>query len=144
MIAFETGVGIERGIEDVFDYVADPRNFPDWNSAVEVVRPTSPNGAGATYAMQRRLPDGRATNLLEVVTSERPREFAIRTTSGPTTFLYRYRFIAGEGGTAVRLDAKVELPAVARLVPTLARRAVKHGVDENLATLKLILERRGG
>jgi hypothetical protein len=144
MIAFETGVGIERRIEDVFDYVADPCNFPDWNSAVAVVRPASPDGAGTTYAMQRRLPDGRAGNQLEVVTSERPREFVIRTTSGPTPFLYRYRFIAGEGGTDVRLDAEVELPGAARLLPGLARRAVKHGVDENLATLKLILERRGG
>jgi hypothetical protein len=143
MIAFETGVG-KRGLEHVFDYVSDPRNLPDWNSAVEVVRRTSSSGAGATYAMQRRLPDGLATNQLEVVTSERPREFAIRTTTGPTPFLYRNRFTAGDGGTDVRLDAQVELPGAARLLPGLARRAVKHGVDENLETLKLILEHRGG
>jgi hypothetical protein len=40
----------------------------------------------------------------------------------------------------VRLDAHVELPGAAALLPALARRAVKKGVDANLVTLKNVLE----
>jgi hypothetical protein len=40
----------------------------------------------------------------------------------------------------MKLDAQVELPGAAALLPQLARRAVKRGVDDNLATLKQILE----
>jgi hypothetical protein len=92
--------------------------------------------------MERQLPTGRATNQLEIVTHEQPRGFAIRTTAGPTPFLYRYRFAAENRETVVRLDAQVELPRIAAFVPGLAQRAVKKGVDENLATLKRILEER--
>jgi uncharacterized protein YndB with AHSA1/START domain len=142
MIAFETDVRIDRPIDSVFAYVSDPLNFPRWNSAVQTVRKTSvaENGVASTYLMERELPSGRAVNELEVVASESPREFAIRATAGPTPFLYRYRFAAENGVTIMKLDAQVELPGAAALLPQLARRAVKRGVDDNLATLKQILE----
>jgi hypothetical protein len=47
-----------------------------------------------------------------------------------------------EGETVVRLHAEVELQGVVGLVPQLARRAVRSGVDDNLATLKSVLEAR--
>jgi ligand-binding SRPBCC domain-containing protein len=144
VITFETGTRIERPIEEVFAFVSDPRNFPRWNSAVQAVGKSSAgeSDVGATYLIERRLPIGRAVNELEVA-RERPREVAIRTTSGPTPFLYRYRFSAENGETVVQLDAAAELPDAAALVPQLARRAVKKGVDDNLATLKEILEAPG-
>jgi uncharacterized protein YndB with AHSA1/START domain len=142
LITFETSVRIRRPIEEVFSYVADPLNFPRWNSAVEAVRktPAAENGVASTYSMERELPTGRAVNELEVVASQRPREFAIRTTAGPTPFLYRYRFSGERGETVVRLDAEVELQGTAALLPPIARRFVRNGVDDNLATLKQILE----
>jgi uncharacterized protein YndB with AHSA1/START domain len=142
MIAFETDVRIDRRIEEVFAYVSDPLNFPRWNSAVRTVRKTSTGqtNVASTYMMERELPSGRAVNELEVVASEPPRAFAIRTTAGPTPFLYRYAFSAEDGGTVVKLEAQVELPGAAALVPQLARRLVKKGVNDNLATLKQILD----
>jgi uncharacterized protein YndB with AHSA1/START domain len=137
VIIFETEVRIERPIEEVYAYVSDPLNFPRWNSAVQEVRE---NVRGKTYSMERRLPSGRAVNELEILALDRPREFAIRTISGPTPFLYRYLFASEGNGTLVKLDAQVELHGAAALVPKLARRAVKSGVDENLATLKGVLE----
>ena len=143
MIAFQTSIAIERPIEEVFAYVSDPGNFPSWNSAVQDVRPTSAgtNSTGSTYEMTRQLPTGAATNQLEIVAREQPHEFAIRTTAGPTPFLYRYRFGVDNVKTTVQLDAQVELEGVAAFMQ-LARRAVKNGVDANLATLKRILEDR--
>ena len=142
MIAFQTDVRIARPIDEVFAYVSDPRNFPRWNSAVQVVRETSAAGHGlaSTYLMERKLPGGRAVNELKIVASESPREFGIRATAGPTPFLYRYRFTAENGETVMKLDAQVELPGAAALLPQLARRAVRKGVDDNLATLKHVLE----
>ena len=144
MIAFKSEVGIDRPVEEVFAYVSDPRNFPSWNSAVRDVHPSSAaaDDPGSTYTMKRQLPTGVATNQLEVVAGKQPYEFAIRTTAGPTPFLYRYRFGVENGETIVRLDAQVELGGIAAVIPQVARVAVKRGVDDNLATLKLILERR--
>jgi uncharacterized protein YndB with AHSA1/START domain len=129
MIAFETDVRIDRRIEEVFAYVSDPLNLPRWNSAVEAVRKTSAgqNGVDSTHSMERELPGGRAVNELEVVAGEPPREFAIRTTAGPTPFLYRYQYSAENGETVMRLDAEVELPGAAAFLPQLARRSGQEG-----------------
>jgi uncharacterized protein YndB with AHSA1/START domain len=144
MMTFQTAVHINRPVEDVFDYVAEPLNFPQWNSAVQAVHSTSPGEreVGSSYVMERELPGGRAENRLEIVARDRPREFAMRTTTGPTPLLYRYRFVAADGGTDMTLDAEVELTGIASLAGPLAKHAVKRGVDDNLATLKGLLEAR--
>jgi uncharacterized protein YndB with AHSA1/START domain len=141
---FTTDVRIERPIEDVFDYVADPRNFPDWNSAVQAVKPISGQGEpGSTYLMERDLPSGPAENELEIVDVERPMSLLIRTTSGPTPFVYRYRFDSDDGATQMELAAAVELSGLAGALGPVASRVVKRGVDSNFADLKRILEARG-
>jgi hypothetical protein len=48
-----------------------------------------PVAVASTYSMERALPTGRAVNELEVVASEPPRKFAVRTTARPTPFHYR-------------------------------------------------------
>jgi uncharacterized protein YndB with AHSA1/START domain len=138
MIGFRTSIAIERPIAEVFAYVADPGNFPVWNSAVQEVKPTSrdPLRVGSTYRMERELPTGPAVNQLEIVARESPREFAIRTTAGPTPFHYRYRFAGKDDATVIEFDGQVDLPSVAGLMPQLVRRGVEH----NLTTLKLVLE----
>ena len=133
MISFDTSVRIARPVDDVFTFLADPTRFPVWNSAVTSVRRTS----ATTYTMRRELPTGRADNELEVVELTPPAVFAVRTTSGPTPFAYRYTLTGEPGATVVALDAEVKLG----LLGPIAARAVRHGVDANLATLRNALER---
>lgn len=143
MITFETSVRIGRPLADVYAYVTDPGNFPHWNSAVETMRKTSAGdatGVGSTYAMERTLPTGKALNELEVIALEPTANFAIRTTSGPTPFLYQFRFEPDGDATIVRLRGQAELGSLANVFGRLARRALQRGVDDNLAALKTILE----
>jgi uncharacterized protein YndB with AHSA1/START domain len=146
MIAFETSVRVERTIEEVFAFVADPLLFPRWNSAVQTVQLASGESAepGSTYSMERELPTGHVENELEVFSRERPSEFGIRTTSGPTPFVYRYRFTSSGADTLVHLDASVELPGAAAVLGPLAAQAVRRGVDANFVALKLTLEANAG
>jgi uncharacterized protein YndB with AHSA1/START domain len=138
---FTTSVRVARPVDEVFAYVADPRNFPDWNSAVQsVAGPRDAPGAGMRYVMRRQLPGGGATNELEIVAHDPPGTFAIRTTSGPTPFAYRYRFEPVDGGTRITLEAEVELTGLAAISGPLAARVVKRGVDANFAALRSILE----
>jgi uncharacterized protein YndB with AHSA1/START domain len=132
MINFATSVRISRPVNEVFAFLSDPTRFPVWNSAVTSVRRTS----ATTYAMQRDLPTGRAENELEVVELAPPAVFAVRTTSGPTPFAYRYTVTGEPGATVVALDAEVELGLLGPIVG----RAVRRGVDANLATLRDALE----
>jgi hypothetical protein len=92
------------------------------------------------YSMKRAVPSGRVENGLEVFVHEQPTEFGIRTTSGPTPFVYDYRFATDGQDTIVHLDASVELAGVAGVLGPLAARAVRHGVDANFTALKRTLE----
>ena len=142
MTRFETSVEIARGRAEVFDYVADPGRFAQWNSAVESVAPL----AGAEpandtrYVMRHLLPAGWATNEL-VIAPRPPDELSIRTRSGPTPFVYRYAFEPTDRGTLIRLRAEVWLGAAATVLGPLAAAAVKRGVDANFGALREILER---
>jgi uncharacterized protein YndB with AHSA1/START domain len=142
VITFQTSVRVERPIEEVFAFVSDPLMFPRWNSAVQTVHGTSPEtgGPGSTYSMRRQLPTGQVENELEVLSMEHPTEFGIRTSSGPTPFLYRYRFAPDGADTVLHLDATVELPGVRTVLEPLAARGIRRGVDANLAALKHALE----
>jgi hypothetical protein len=142
MISFETSVRIGRPIEEVFAFVSNPLSFPQWNSAVAAVHGISPQAGrvGSTYLMQRELPTGRVENGLEVFECEVPTKFGLRTTSGPTPFVYRYRFDPEGELTIVHLDARVELNGVAGALGPLAARAVRRGVDANFVALKGTLD----
>jgi len=146
VISFETSVRIERAIEEVFALVSDPLRFPLWNSAVQTVQRTSGETGepGSTYSMERELPTGRVENELEVFARKSPSEFGIRTTRGPTPFIYRYRFASDGADTVVHLGASVELPGVAAVLGPLAARGVRRGVDANFASLKRTLEEGAG
>ena len=148
MISFETSIRIARPIEQVFAFVSDPIQFPQWNSAVQAVRHISavrgPSGGtgepGSTYSMERELPSGQVENGLEVFVHKQPTEFGIRTTSGPTPFIYDYGFASDGEDTIVHLDASVELAGIAGVLGPLAARAVRRGVDANFTALKRTLE----
>jgi uncharacterized membrane protein len=144
-IRIETDIRVERPTEWVFDYVANPRNFPQWNAAVEAVRETTTvgdNDVGSKYRIERRLPTGRAENEVEVVARARPTTFAIKTTSGPTPLCCRFKLTRAGDSTIIHVDADTDtdLGAPASLLASLVRRAVRRGVEANLAALKATLE----
>jgi hypothetical protein len=91
--------------------------------------------------MDRELPSGHAVNLLEVVQATPPEEVVIRASEGPTPFTYRYSLHESNGGTDLTVAAEVELEGLGAFLGPLTGRAVKHGVDENLGSLKMLLER---
>jgi hypothetical protein len=64
----------------------------------------------------------------------------VRATEGPTPFTYRFRLSDDRGGTALSLEADVEPNGMFRLMAPVAQRAIRHGVDENVACLKRLLE----
>jgi carbon monoxide dehydrogenase subunit G len=136
MIEIQTSINIARPVGEVFALLSDPSRFPLWNSAVTAV-----DGSGTSYVMRRSLPTGMAENGLEVVERDAPARFAIRTTSGPTPFVYRYALTETGDATVVALDASVDLGGPFAVLGPVAGRAVRRGIDANLATLRTVLER---
>src|SRR4051794_29994323 len=137
MIHVTTAVRVERPLEEVFAYVREPRNLPVWNSAVTNVREGS---AGGSYVMERDLPGGTTVDDLEVVDLLPGAEVTLRTTSGPSPFVYRIRLTTNDGATVVTADVDASFGRAAELAGPLATQLFKRGVQSNLRTLKRALE----
>lgn len=143
MIEFETEIPINCTIEDVFSYMSQGEKFSRWNSAVkEVTKLTrGPDGIGTQYRMIRDLPNGHAENTIEIIEYEPNQRFSIRTNDGPTPFKYQYSLRTEDNTVYVNLKSMIEEKGLPfRLPKFLASRAIKRGVDDNLRTLKSIIE----
>jgi uncharacterized protein YndB with AHSA1/START domain len=114
MAAFENTVTITRPVEEVFTYLADAENLPQWNYAIEQTRKISPGpvGVGTLYRQTRTLP-GRSQEDFEP---------------------------AASGTTLTNKWDLQPTSASLRLLGPLAIPKVKSAVAENLRTLKQILE----
>ena len=143
MIEFEVNIPIKCPIDNVFSYVSHGENLSAWNSAVKHITKITDGATstGTRYKMIRQLPDGRSENTIEISNYRPNSELTIRTTSGPTPFIYHYSFEPKEDSTRVSLRTEIEegnLPF--KLPKFLASQAIKSGVKDNLQTLKSILE----
>ena len=145
MAAFENTVTITRPVEEVFTYLADAENLPQWNYAIEQTRKISPGpvGVGTVSGRPGRCPAGarRISSRL----FQPPGQLALDGTFGPFKARASYLLEAAASGTT--LTNKWDLQptsAPLRLLGPLAIPKVKSAVAENLRTLKQILENARG
>jgi hypothetical protein len=142
MASFENTVTIARPVEEVFAYLADARNLPQWNYAIEQTRKISPGpvGVGTVYRQTRTLPS-RSQEDFEIVLFQPPGQLALDGTFGPFRAQASYLLEPAASGTKLtnKWDLQPASPSL-RLFGPLAIPKVKSAVAENLRTLKRILE----
>jgi carbon monoxide dehydrogenase subunit G len=139
---FENTVTIQRRPEDVFAYLADFSNVPEWNYAIVETRKVSsgPVDVGTSYEQTRSIPKHSQESF--VVTEYRPNErLAIDGDLGPFKGTLSYELEPSGGGTRLRNTAVLEGKGMIRLSGGLMGGRIKDAVAQNLATLKEILER---
>ena len=92
MTTFDNTVTIHRPADDVFAFLADFENIPQWNYAIEETRKTSsgPVGIGTTYLQTRSVPRRQAEGF-EVTVFEPDRQLAIHGQIGPFQATISYR-----------------------------------------------------
>ena len=139
---FKNTVTIRRPVEDVFSFLADFKNVPKWNHAIESTTKTSPGpvGVGSTYRQIRSEPK-KSEEGFEVTVFEPARRLAIEGEIGPFRARADYLLEPIEGAT--RLTNAVELEpasAVSKLLAPFAGSRIKTAVAENLGVLKQLLE----
>ena len=143
MAAFENTVTITRPVEEVFTYLADAENLPQWNYAIEQTRKILPGPGGRRHRLPadpdapRQEPGGfRDRSALQP-----PGQLALDGTFGP--FKARASYLLEPAASGTTLTNKWDLQptsAPLRLLGPLAIPKVKSAVAENLRTLKQILE----
>ena len=142
----EEGVEINRPPQEVFDYVANPENLPEWSGIVQEVHKETqgPPREGERFTTVAKFLGRRFETPMQVTAHEPPLRHSDRSTGGP--FPQEYTFLLEEaagGGTRLTQVAEGEPGGFFRLVGPLLEMAGRRQFRTDLANLKDLLEARG-
>jgi uncharacterized protein YndB with AHSA1/START domain len=111
--------------ESVFDYVTDPANLREWQTAKTRVEPLSEGPPRQGYRLREwtKPPGGREfEQVVEFTEFERPRRLHVHVVEGPYPVDGTWSFGPAGDGTRVEFVAEGELRGLMRLAePLLAR-----------------------
>ena len=143
MPSAERSVTINRPAADVFAFVADGANAPQWRSGVVDIKLESGEGAGAVYRQRVRGPLRRKVAAdYEITTYQPNKKLEFQAIAGPVRPRGGYRFNESDGKTKVTFWLDAELGRVKRL---LMGRSVQKSMDAEMKALdrlKEVLEAR--
>jgi uncharacterized protein YndB with AHSA1/START domain len=138
----EHEVTIARPPEEVFAFLADGTNDPQWRPAVADVAHESGTGLGARYRQGMKGPMGRRVPAdFEVTEHEPPRALAFQVTAGPVRPRGRYDLAPEGSGTRVRFHLECELSGPKKLMMSRPVQKSMDGEVRNLERLKQVMER---
>jgi uncharacterized membrane protein len=144
LINVETSIIIHRPIEEVFTYVSDFRNAPQWQAGIVEVRqtPESPVGVGTQITFVRTFLGRKIEGTSEIVEYEPPTKHTFTSISGPLPFTVTRIFEPTAEGTKVSILFEMQPGGVFTLAESLIARSLRTSVDADFGKLKGLLENR--
>jgi carbon monoxide dehydrogenase subunit G len=141
---YENSVAINRPVEDVFAYMTCIENSPTWQNAVLEARQTSsgPLGVGTTYVGEGKVLGRQFESTAAVTAWNPPHSYAIKTTSGPLRLAIQITLAARGQGTWVDAVSEVEASGFFKVAGPMLEQVLKRQAQQDLETLKAILESR--
>ena len=142
MVRVEASAVISRRVEQVFEFVTNPENDPQWQSAMLESERTSvgPFGVGTTEQGVAKLLGQRIEWSAEVTEYEPNRKVKYDVTGGPLSAEQTVSFEPVEGGTKFTLVLEAETGGFFRLAEPIVIRMYQRDTETNVANLKDILE----
>jgi uncharacterized protein YndB with AHSA1/START domain len=140
-----TEIVIERPIDEVSSYAADPSNAPHWYANIESVewKSTPPVRIGSTVAFVARFMGRRLEYTYEFAELVPEERLVMRTQQGPFPMETTYTWTATtDGSTRMTLRNRGEPAGFSRLMAPLMAPAMRRANRKDLRQLKTILEGR--
>jgi len=135
-------VSIDRAPADVFDFVADLRNFPLWRSnlASSTIVSERSTGVGARCDEEVQVGPRRVRGSCEITASSAGQEFSFRAIS--PGFVYDGSVSVEPAGDGCRftLSGDVSLSGFMRLLEPVLERRMRAGVRSEVAAIKSHME----
>jgi uncharacterized protein YndB with AHSA1/START domain len=144
MISYRIEQTIDRPVQEVFSYVADPIRYPEWMDVSDVhVETLGAMGVGSTGRAMMKMGSRHIPYDWEVTGYEAGVSFGFRTTSGPFDWEGRFETSsANDTGTRVVTTGTIGLKGWRRVLEPLMRGEIQRGEAAELRRLKDLLERR--
>jgi uncharacterized membrane protein len=132
---------INRALEDVFAFFADPANDPRWRTSVKEMSASGPVAQGTQIHQVISGPGGRGIAAdLEITAYQPPEHYGFRTVAGPVRPTGEYHFAAAENGTSVTFALEANLTGLKKMVMSGQVQKSMDGEMRALDVAKSILE----
>ena len=144
-ITFVNTVTIACPPAEVFAFLAEFENVPQWNPAISQTRQIRPGPVrvGSQYRQTRTVP-APSEETFEVYELEPDRKLSMRGTLGPFPASLTYVLDPADAGTRLTNTVRLQPSGPLRVIAPLAVGRVKSAVAANLDTLARILQRDAG
>jgi uncharacterized protein YndB with AHSA1/START domain len=139
MIDFTLETHLDRPADEVFDYITDPAQLPNWQTNTVSSVPDGPMAVGTRLREVHRGPGGKEfESLVEVSEYVPARAFGLRVIEGTPVHLH-ITLDPIEGGTRMRFRAYGRLTGAARRVSPLLSHVLRRQFASQLTTLRAVL-----
>jgi len=144
MISINLNALILRPIWDVFNFIANPENNPQWQygSLISVKTSTGDMQVGTVFSSFGHFMGRRIQSNFEVTEFEANKSYGFETISGPIQLQTYYSFDAIRNATNLLVSSIINPGGFFKLVDPIVTRVAKKQFKDNLARLKEILETR--
>ena len=142
MFTSQVSVVISRPLEEVFAYVADARNRPNWDDSVNSEELTSPEpiGVGSTVRTKMRSMSREYEYTWKIVEHQPPHRMTVESTSGPFPTMLVFEFSPEDGGTRVESSVTGRPSGLMRLFQSKIARTTQENLDAAYPRLKRLME----
>jgi len=142
MITIEKSIIINRPQQEVFDFLTNPANNAQWQSAAEATEWTSegPPGVGSTYRSVIRFLGRKIDSTNEITIWDPPHLYGFKSVSGPFPVGGTMKLESQENGTQLTWTFQVEFGGFFKIAEGLVGKRAEKQFDTSFDALKLLLE----
>ena len=144
MISINLNALILRPVWEVFDFIADPENNPQWQygSLGSVQLSSGDMQVGTLFSSIGHFMGRRIQSNFEVTEFETNKSYGFETISGPIQLQTSYNFEVVDRGTNVIVSSLINPGGFFKLIDPIVARTARKQFKENLIMLKKLLETR--
>lgn len=142
MFDIEAEISINRSIEDVFNFVADSENDPQWAvpviECIQVVGDAP--GLGAQYTFASKLAVGKARGKMETVVFKPPQRIEWELESSINSSRARFTLKSEDGATMIAARTTIQARGIFRLMESMMEKEINKAYQQQFKNLKQLLE----
>jgi uncharacterized protein YndB with AHSA1/START domain len=142
MFQMSETVSIDRPPEQVFEFIADLRNFPVWRANLASSRVVSgqPTGVGARCDEEIQMGPRRMAATCQITSFSAGREFSFKAVSPGLIYDGRLQVVGEGAGSRLTLSGDVTTSGFVRLLQPLIKGRMEQGVRSEVAAIKAHME----
>jgi carbon monoxide dehydrogenase subunit G len=142
-VRFELAIEIARPPDEVFTYLTDVSNLPEWQRSAESADADGPIRKGSRIRERRSFLGRTMTTELEVVAYDPPHRFDVTALGGPLRFTIQHTLADAARGTRLEVVGEAQITGLLRVAGAGAAKLAEHEFRGDFERLKEILEGEG-